>query len=104
MSIAKHTPGPWNYQEEADAYTHIVRGPANEFICSGPQDSSGRARADMKLAAMAPVLLKSLKELESISGEANIPMETSKAVRQMARFIKARECAAQIIAKVEGAK
>lgn len=47
----KHTPipTPWRYQENSDAYTHIIRGPAGEFICSTPQDSSGESEANARL-------------------------------------------------------
>lgn len=49
----EHTPLPWKYQEVSDAYTHIIRGPRNEFICSGPQDSSGATEADMRFIVTA---------------------------------------------------
>jgi len=44
----KTTPTPWHYQEDSDAYTHIIRGPKNQFVASGPQDSSGRSEADLR--------------------------------------------------------
>lgn len=50
----EHTPGPWRYQEESDAYTHIVRGPSNEYVAGFSQDSSGNAEADARFVAMAP--------------------------------------------------
>lgn len=53
-----HTPGPWHYQEKADAYTHIVRGQKNWFVCQLKQDSSGLAEADARLIAAAPELLE----------------------------------------------
>ena len=36
---------PWKYQERADEYTHILRGPNDEFILSFPQDSTGKAKS-----------------------------------------------------------
>lgn len=55
---AKHTPGPWRYQEESDAYTHIVRAGENFFVCQLPQSTRGRAEADARLIAAAPDLLR----------------------------------------------
>lgn len=40
MSDFKGTPGPWHYQEESDAYTHIVRGPKNEHLVQLRQGTS----------------------------------------------------------------
>ena len=57
------TPGPWHYQEESDAYTHIVRGPKNVFICQLQQDTTGWAEANARLIAAAPDLLAALNEL-----------------------------------------
>lgn len=47
----KHTPipTPWRYQENSDAYTHIILGLAGEFICSTLQDSSGESEANARL-------------------------------------------------------
>jgi hypothetical protein len=47
------TPRPWLYQENADAYTHIIRGPSNYFITQLGQDSSGRTKADAQLIVSA---------------------------------------------------
>lgn len=55
------TPGPWRYQEQADTYTHIVRGPNNVFITQLGQDTSGRAEADARLIAAGPALLAACK-------------------------------------------
>ncbi len=52
-----HTPGPWTYQENSDAYTHIVRAAENRFICQLAQDTSGVAEGDARLIATAPDLL-----------------------------------------------
>jgi hypothetical protein len=55
-----HTPGPWRYQERADAYTHIVRAEGERFICQLAQDKSGEAEANARLIAAAPDMLKAL--------------------------------------------
>ncbi len=57
----KHTPGPWYYQEESDAYTHIVRGPGGYFIHQGPQFTSGESKANARLIAAAPDLLEAVE-------------------------------------------
>ncbi|WP_313251129.1 hypothetical protein [Stenotrophomonas indicatrix] len=59
----KHTPGPWAYQEDSDAYTHIVRGPSNRFICQLNQSTSAEIEANTRLIAAAPELLEVSKEL-----------------------------------------
>ncbi|MGO4718068.1 hypothetical protein AB4071_02925 [Stenotrophomonas sp. 2MCAF14_2] len=55
---SKHTPGPWAYQEDSDAYTHIVRGPNNRFICQLNQSTSAEIEANARLIAAAPELLE----------------------------------------------
>lgn len=57
---SKHTPGPWAYQEDSDAYTHIVRGPGNRFICQLAQTTSAEIEANARLIAAAPELLGAL--------------------------------------------
>ena len=57
-----HTPGPWHYQEDSDAYTHIVRGPTGKIIASTAQNSSGEAEANARLIAAAPEMEKCLKD------------------------------------------
>ena len=64
--MSKHTPGPWTYQEESDAYTHIVRGPNNYFITQLSQDTSGRSEADARLIAAAPELLEACKAIAEL--------------------------------------
>jgi hypothetical protein len=60
MSESKHAPGPWHYQEGADAYTHIIRAGEHRFICQLAQDTSGEAEANARLIAAAPYLLEAL--------------------------------------------
>ena len=55
--MSGHTPGEWLYQEESDAYTHIVRDSDGKFIAQLPQDTSGVAEANARLIAAAPDLL-----------------------------------------------
>jgi hypothetical protein len=59
--MTMHTPGPWLYQEGADAYTHIVRASGNRFLCQLAQDTSGVAEANARLIAAAPELLAALE-------------------------------------------
>lgn len=61
--LEKATKGPWAYQEKSDAYTHIVRGPNNAFICQLQQDRTGAAEANARLIAAAPALLSEVKAL-----------------------------------------
>lgn len=64
----KATPGERRYQEGSDAYTHIVRGPNNDYILSAPQGRSGRCEADARLAALCsqPNILKLLGYIEEL--------------------------------------
>lgn len=56
MRETKFTPGPWNYQEESDVYTHIVRSPSNGLIVHLRQDTSGVSEATARLISAAPEL------------------------------------------------
>ncbi len=56
-----HTPGPWHYQENLDAYTHIVRDSNNGYVCKCSQDSSRNTEDNARLIAAAPELLAALK-------------------------------------------
>lgn len=49
----KTTPRPWKYQERSDAYTHIVRGPSNQFIVQFSQDTIGKSEANARLIIQA---------------------------------------------------
>jgi hypothetical protein len=49
------SPGPWQYQKNADAYTHIIRDVDGRFICQLSQDAN---KEDALLIATAPDLLK----------------------------------------------
>jgi integrase len=69
--VNKHTPGPWRYQEESDAYTHIVRGPENLFISQLSQDTSGVAEANARLIAAAPEMLEALEAIVAESDQSN---------------------------------
>lgn len=44
----QHTPEPWHYQEESDAYTHIVRGNGHKYIVAAPQGSKSGQEADCR--------------------------------------------------------
>lgn len=54
------TKGHWYYQEESDAYTHIVRPNDNpgRIIAHGGQDTSGITESNLRLIAAAPNLLE----------------------------------------------
>lgn len=54
---------PWQYQKNADAYTHIIRGLENQYIGSTPQLTDGSAEATAKLWAAAPELFEALQIL-----------------------------------------
>ncbi|MDT3468959.1 hypothetical protein [Stenotrophomonas maltophilia] len=69
--MSKHTPGPWAYQEDSDAYTHIVRGPNNRFICQLAQVTSAEIEANARLIAAAPELLEALERI--LKGALSLP-------------------------------
>ena len=58
-------PKAWHYQEESDAYTHIVRGPNNHWIVSTGQSSKGDDEALARyIAATSPdTILEMVREL-----------------------------------------
>lgn len=67
--LAECTPGPWQYQEESDAYTHIVRGPHNYFITQLSQDTSGKSEANARLMALAwdhALLLSAIAQFKAV--------------------------------------
>jgi Protein of unknown function (DUF551) len=57
--LAESTPGPWRYQENSDAYTHIVRA-GIRWIVQFSQDTSGISEANARLTAAAPSLAAEL--------------------------------------------
>jgi hypothetical protein len=61
--MSEHTPGPWKVQENADAYTHIVRSKTNAYICGCGQGSDGEDKANARLIAAAPELLEALNQV-----------------------------------------
>jgi len=73
--MSKHTPGPWEYQEQSDAYTHIVRGPDNLFICQLAQTTSSEIEANARLIAAAPELLEALNGYMSAVDQMNLAMD-----------------------------
>jgi hypothetical protein len=60
MSARQTAPGPWRYQEESDAYTHIVRDADGKYVCGCSQNSNGDAEATARLIAATPDLLGAL--------------------------------------------
>lgn len=71
------TQGPWVYQEQSDAYTHIVRGPNNRFICKLSQDSSGESERTARLISAAPEMRDELQMLCDVleAGGDHLPVE-----------------------------
>lgn len=63
MAGEKFTAGPWRYQEESDAYTHIVRAGTDEYICGCGQGADGECEANARLIAAAPDLYAALNRL-----------------------------------------
>ena len=65
--VAQHTPGPWHYQQNTDAYTHIVRDSEERYVCGCSQDSKGNAKANAAFIVRAcnchEELLQALQEL-----------------------------------------
>jgi hypothetical protein len=51
--------------------------------------------------ALCADLYTALKALWEISGEANIPMTSTKAVRRMAKFLEARQNAEKVLDRAE---
>ena len=60
-SEPKWTAGEWRYQEQSDAYTHIVRA-GDRFIVQFPQSGKETSEANARLTAAAPDLYEALEE------------------------------------------
>lgn len=95
--MSKHTPGPWAYQEDSDAYTHIVRGPGNRFICQLAQTTSAEIEANARLIAASPELFRIVERLSLLAdGLAN----SNSSAEEMATRLA--EDAKKIVAKATG--
>ena len=57
MTVTKHTPGPWAYEQDNPPYGGCTVTGEGEYICT----TSGRALANARLIAVAPDLLRELK-------------------------------------------
>lgn len=76
---SEYMPERLEYQEESDAYTHIIRGAGGRFICQLPQNSSERNEAIARRMVLTwnshDALLGALKnaadELASLASGAN---------------------------------
>jgi hypothetical protein len=78
--MSEHTPGPWGYQENSDAYTHIVRG----------QNTTGTSEANARLIAAAPELYEELENMVLMAESMGwLPTELHKA-RMALRKAEAR--------------
>jgi hypothetical protein len=62
---------PWTYQENSDAYTHILRGPTNGYILQGRQFSDGSEERKIRFIAEACNNYHSLKQQLSSLQEEN---------------------------------
>jgi hypothetical protein len=67
--MIEHTPTHWHYQENSDAYTHIVRS-GDRFIFQLSQDTSGEAEATARFIVKAvnshDALVKALTLAEDV--------------------------------------
>jgi hypothetical protein len=102
LVVVKHIPGPWHYQEESDAYTHIVRTESNRLVVQLRQDTSGTEEANARLIATAPELLEFVRTMKD---EANCVCKGK--IGEIQRFlgtnIECFHCKAEaLIAKAEG--
>ena len=105
-----YSPGPWQWRE-VDGWSCHDLVDANGSTVHGDGSAYGEYRADIDvhgpnahLIAAAPQLYEALKELHDISGDANIPMTSAKAVPMMARFVKARQNADVALSAALGGK
>lgn len=55
----------WHYQEESDAYTHIVRTQSGGFVCQFPQLDGRKVETRARLASQAPQLRDENAELRN---------------------------------------
>jgi hypothetical protein len=65
---AGHTEGLLHYQEESDAYTHIIRDEQERYVAGFSQHSNGRAEADARrfVACWNYLLPLTTEEIESV--------------------------------------
>lgn len=65
--LGRATARPWAYQENTDAYTHILRGLEDKYILGGSRHSNGRVETDMRLAAEAVTAIEQLLQLHDVA-------------------------------------
>lgn len=84
-----HTPGPWAYQENSDACTHIVRHGKNKsfILCQLRQSTGGEAEADARLIAAAPEMFDVIQWFLN-HGENASPTDFAKQLQKMDDIIK----------------
>jgi hypothetical protein len=58
--------GPWRYQEQSDAYTHIVRGTGNHFIIQCGQSTKGDQEKLARAIAAIPDMVRELTEFRKL--------------------------------------
>ncbi len=81
VKLGLATARPWHVQEYADAYTHIVRGPTGQFICSTPQGTDGEDDANVRL------IVEAVNTHQSEPRPISSPVEESTAKDDLARHI-----------------
>lgn len=105
--MSKHTALPWHYQEGADAYTHILRGPKGEFIIQGSQDNSGKTEAELRLISKCvnsrDALVASLEKMIDYADTWRSEMQAADySPLDVDPCIEAIKTAREAIAKAEG--
>ena len=79
----------------------IAREDFSEALRKAIGDETETARRGRETETTGDNLLDALKDLYEISGEANIPLINSKAVRKMGKFMAARDKAKAAIERAE---
>jgi hypothetical protein len=85
---AAATKGPWKYQENSDAYTHILRSASapGHYVVAFPQASKGKCEADARFVAAfrnsLPALLDTLTALQAENASLRLDAERYRWLRK----------------------
>lgn len=92
MSENKHTPEPWIYQEDSDAYTHIIRQKADQrmIIAYGPQSSKGNVEHNIR-RIVACVNACAGISTEALEAEGSAVMGWNRTARKLIDVAKQRD-------------
>lgn len=86
----EHVKLPWRYQENSDAYTHIVRS-GDRFILQLSQDTSGQSEATARFIVRAcnshEALVKALIATQGQIANAQIDLQTGHTKAQVVRTL-----------------